>query len=245
MRKLTIVVSAIAMLTMGVFYWLKMQHTSATNHQQLSTQSSAPSSILSPHHSRDLARIGEVINQDNVQIKHATKNLIQEEKIVHDRKKSLREKQVLLEQSFSDPGSGIKDIKRLQNDIVEMKTKMNKDLVNTERWDPRFVYYLMIQENYTYEEINQIKSLNESGLSAEEVNSINDLIKDASFLDRINVFKGGSEKMRVVASTKPRAKERDEFIDDEQVGSTLDSKLIEMDYSPQERDEMIHGHNLQ
>ena len=112
---------------------------------------------------------------------------------------------------------------------------MKINIANTEKWDPRFVYYLMIQENYTYQEVNQIKSLSENGINAEELNYINELIKQDTFADRIQAFKTQRDSGRAVASQKGRLDEKDEFIEGETKDSLAENKLIEMDYNSEER----------
>lgn len=192
---------------------------------------------------RDLDKIGNVINEKNVDIDPETKNQIKVAKNVFDIAQNLKEKQNLLEQSYMDRASSVKDIKRIQNEIVEIKNKLKSEPLNTEKWDPKFVYYLMMQENYSYSEINGIKSLSENGLNPEEVNYITELIRENAFMDRINAFKNQGEGARTIASAKKKPKDKDDFIDDPQAGASLESKLIEMNYNQEEKEEMIYGNN--
>ena len=114
---------------------------------------------------------------------------------------------------------------------------------NTEKWNPKFVYYLLIQENYNYPEINLIKSLSENGLSKEEVDYINELIEEESFTEKIMSFKGQGDIKRAVASFH-KPKEKDDFIDDPaKEDVSLESKLIEMNYNQEEKEEMTYGRN--
>ena len=108
-----------------------------------------------------------------------------------------------------DRASSIKDIKHLQNKIVDIRNKAKTDALNTEKWDPKFIYYLMLQENYTYQEINNIKSLSDNGFNSEELNYINEQIKEASFEDRIKSLKGQGEIGRATASLMNKLKEKD------------------------------------
>lgn len=203
-------------------------------------------SLLSAKKRRELDKIGKVINEDNAEIDGETRNEIRIAKKVFDDKQTLKERQVLLEQSYMDRNSSMKDIKRIQDSIVEMKNKMKEELNNTERWDPKFVYYLMLQENYTFSEINMIKSLSENGLNPEEINYITELIKEDAFMERIQSFKSGGENARAVASLKKKPKEKDDFIDNPaDETASIESKLIEMNYNQEEKEEMVYGSNQQ
>ncbi len=192
-------------------------------------------SILSNKRKRDLDKIGAVINETNVKITDETKNEIRTAKAQYDAKESLKEKLTMLEQSYLDRNSAVKDIKRIQSEIVDIKNKIKHEITNTERWDPRFVYYLMIQENYTYNEINQIKSLAANGLSNEEVEYINELIREDAFMQKIQAFKAQGDINRTVASFKKAAvKEKDDFIDEVGTNVSAEEKLIEMNYNQAE-----------
>jgi|GEM_PF-675927 len=259
MRKLTIISVLCFAFLWGSYFYLKDKHQ--TNQKQAlrplqtrekdqarnvaSTQ--ADSTLLAQDSLRDLNRIGEVINEENVEIDEETKEKILKEKVQFDNKKNIQEKVALLEQSFLDRSSTVKDIKRLQGEIIELKNKMKMDVSNTEKWDPNFVYYLMISENYTYHEVNQIRSLSENGITTDELNYINKLIKDKSFSEKVSGFKQQGEISRAVATfRKPKIKEKDDFIDvDSDDEPQLEEKLIEMNYNQQEKQEMIYGHSVQ
>lgn len=182
----------------------------------------------------NLEKIGDVINEKTAKIDDSTREQIKRDKVRFDNEENVKEKVVLLEQSFLDKNSSVKDIKRLQADIQDSKNKLKMEVNNTEKWDPMFVYYLMIQENYTYGEINQIKSLSENGISNEELNYINELVKEESFKKQVLGYKNHGEIGRVVASFKRSGpKEKDEFVDNKEVTSSAEEKLIEMNYGQQ------------
>ena len=123
---------------------------------------------------------------------------------------------------------------------------MKVDVTNTEKWEPKFIYYLMLQENYTYAEINAIKSLQENGLNAEEINYITELVKEDGFKERIQAFKAQGDTGRAIASLKKKPKEKDDFIDDPTIGqASMESKLIEMNYNQEEKEEMVYGNQQQ
>jgi len=248
MRTLSIMTFASLLILWGTFKYLKEDTTPIPeNDKELKSSNEGikkneNETLLSSKKRRDLDKIGAVINENNVDIDPQTRNQIKADKKIYDNNQSLKEKQALLEESFFDTASSVKDIKRIQDEIVEMKNKMKLEASNTEKWDPKFVYYLMLQENYTYSEINLIKSLAENGLNAEEINYITELIKESSFMEKIQAFKHQSDTGRAVASIKKKSKEKDDFIDDpSNEGVSMESKLIEMNYNQEEKEEMVYG----
>ena len=254
MKKLTFIAAGTFLLLSGVYFWLLKDNQNQAvsfppqNELHSSDKKSAGSgpastSIMSPQNSRKLDKIGAVINEKNAFLNEEVKNQIKKDRKIYDQKRDLKEKEVMLEQSFFDRSSTAGDTKKIQEQIIDLKTKLDSPLKNTERWDPKFVFYLMIQENYTYGEINQIKSLTENGISPEEVNFINDLIKQASFNEKIVAFKNHEGFSRAIASTSKKKREKDEFIEDSGEHVSLESKLIEMNYNQDEKDEMVYGHS--
>ena len=249
MRTMSIIAFASFLLLWGAYFLLKENRQttaeSAADVEVLEQDLTKKGSVLTAKRKRDLDQIGAVINEETVQLDDETKEQIKTAKAGYDTKEGLKELQAMLEQSYLDRNSSIKDIKRIQSDITEKKLKLKQEPTNTEKWDPRFVYYLMIQENYTYPEINMIKSLAENGLNMEEIEYINELIREESFTERIMAFKSQSEiSGRTVASAKKKPKEVDDFITDvNDDGSTMEDKLIEMNYNESEREEMRYGNN--
>lgn len=249
MRTISIIAFTSFLLLWGVYFFLKDKGIKSTadvseNTEALENSLAKDGSLLSQKRRRDLDKIGAVINEDNALIDESTKEDIKTSKTAYSAKESVKELQQLLESSYLDRASTVKDIKRIQDEIIERKNKLKEDVVNTEKWDPRFVYYLMIQENYTYGEINMIKSLSENGLNMEEIEYINELIREDSFTDRIMAFKQQGEVGRAVASfKKTKKKEVDDFIDDVSDGPSIEDKLIEMNYNQSEKEEMIYGNN--
>ncbi len=235
----------------GVYTFLKDDAASntqshASRGNSTNTYQDASDSLLTQKKRRELDKIGTVINEDNAQLNPETREEIKVAKKVYDGNQNLKEKQAMLEQSFLDKASSVKDTKHLQEEIIEMKNKMKLDVANTEKWDPKFIYYLMIQENYTYAEINQIKSLSENGLNPEEINYITELIKEDAFKERIQAFKSQGDSGRAIASLKKKPKEKDDFIDDPTTGgASMESKLIEMNYNQDEKEEMVYGNSQQ
>jgi len=235
----------------GVYYYLKDNRTNPyvnndSAEEQIVVGQKQENSILSKKRRRDLDKIGHVINENNVEIDEDIKEEIKVAKDKFDTKEGIKELQAMLEQSYLDRNSTVKDIKRLQDKIIEKKNKAREEVANTEKWDPRFVYYLMIQENYTYPEINLIKSLSENGLNAEEVEYINELIREDGFTERIMAFKSQGDVSRTVASfkKKQKPKEVDDFIDDPlNDGTKIEDRLIEMNYNQEEKEEMLYGAN--
>ena len=249
MRTISIIAFTGFLLLWGAYFLLKdTRQTTAesiADDEALEQDLDKKGSVLTAKRKRDLDQIGAVINEDTVRIDEETKEQIKTAKAGYENKEGVKELQALLEQSYLDRNSSLKDIKRIQAEITEKKLKLKQEPTNSEKWDPRFVYYLMIQENYTYPEINMIKSLAENGLNMEEIEYINELIREDSFTERIMAFKSQSEiSGRAVASAKKKPKEVDDFIADvNDDGSTIEDKLIEMNYNESEREEMRYGNN--
>jgi hypothetical protein len=250
MRTLSLLAFASFLMLWGVYYFLKDNssnpYVEANLAESLEAGSDSSKSILSKKRRRDLDQIGKVINENNVAIDEDTMAEIKTAKSTYDNKESMKELQALLEQSYLDRNSTVKDIKRIQDEIIERKNMLKENVDNTEKWDPKFVYYLMLQENYTYAEVNMIKSLSENGLNMEEIEYINELVKEEAFMERIMSFKAQGDVDRAVASFKKsnKAKEVDDFIDDPiNEGASIESKLIEMNYNQEEKEEMIYGNN--
>ncbi|MBP9680853.1 MAG: hypothetical protein KBD76_05575 [Bacteriovorax sp.] len=234
MRTLSLMAFASFLILWGVYSYLQEDI-----HVQKSNENSNPLhksvDLFSQEKRRDLDKIGQVINEDNAKIDQNERAQIKVAKITFENHNNLKEKQVLLEQSFMDQASSLRDTKRLQNEIIHLKNKMKKEVVNTEKWDPQFIYYLMIQENYTYQEINGIKSLAENGINTEEITYINELIKESAFQEKIQVFKTQGETGRIVASLKQAPQEKDEFVDDQVLNKTsAESNIIEMNYNQED-----------
>jgi hypothetical protein len=252
MRTLSLIAFAGFLMLWGVYYYIRDNSSNPylkkSDEASLLVSDSKEETLLSKKRRRDLDKIGNVINENSVNLDDATKEEIKEAKNKFDNKEGIKELQALLEQSYLDRNSSIKDIKRIQDEILERKNRLKLNPENTEKWDPKFVYYLMIQENYTYAEINLIKSLAENGLNMEEIEYINELTKEEAFMERIMAFKNQGDINRTVASfnkTK-KPKEMDDFIDDPlNDGASIESKLIEMDYNQEEKEEMIYGNNQQ
>lgn len=189
--------------------------------------------LLSRSNKHELDKIGDVINEKNVQIDSATKEKISLAKKEYNIKNDLKDREKLLEQSFTDQHSSVQDIKALQNKIVEQKIKLKLEIKNTEKWEPGFVYYLMINENYSYNDVNQIQSLSENGFNTEELNYISEVLRSKSFYEKVAEFKGQGEMKRKVASVSIK-EIKDEYNESstEDVPSAED-KIIEMNYSTQ------------
>lgn len=234
----------------GVYYYLKDNkpnpYINPVTSSGVSENGKQTESMLSQKRRRDLDQIGNVINENNVNLDDDTKVQIKTAKEKFDTSEGLKELQAMLEQSYLDRNSTVKDIKRIQDKIIEKKNKLHEEVANAEKWDPRFVYYLMLQENYTYPEINLIRSLTENGLNPEEIEYINELVREEAFMERIMAFKSNGDVSRTVASFKKKnkPKEVDDFIDDPlNDGTTIESKLIEMNYNDEEKEEMRYGSN--
>jgi len=247
MRTISIMAFASFLALWGVYSYLKkddlvLSKSAEKNSKHtkiVSVTTDSPSSVKKRH---DLDKIGTVINEDNADIDTETKGQIKVAKKIFDIAQNLKEKQNILEQSYMDHASSIKDIKRLQYEIVDIKNKMNKSPSNAEKWDPLFVYYLMIQENYTFSEVNEIKSLSESGLNSEEVNYISEKMHEDSFLNKVTAFKNQSDGSRAIASLR-KSNQKDEFVENPESGTSAESKIIEMNSNQDDKEEVVYGNN--
>ncbi len=250
MRTFSIIVFTGILFLWGAYFLLKDSNLTTADNKVASTSieqdPSQDESVLTAKRKRELDQIGAVINKDTVQLDDATRQKIKSAKDGYDTKEGVKELQALLEQSYLDTNSTIQDIKRLQAKIIQKKLKLNQDPSNTEKWDPNFVYHLMMQENYTYPEVNAIRSITENGFSMEEIEHIKEESLQDSFNDKVKAFKSKSEvDARVMATTKKKKKEKevDEFITDVDDGSTVEEKLIEMNYNESQKEEMRYGNN--
>lgn len=250
MRTISIIAFTSFLLLWGAYFFLKNSgktptESTADSEAILDQSLEKKGSLLAASRKRDLDQIGAVINENTVRLDDDAKEEIRLAKKGFESKQGVKELQAMLEDSYLDKNSNLKDIKRLQGEIVEKKNKLKEEPTNTEKWDPRFVYYLMIQENYTYPEVNAIKSLAENGLNMEEVEYINELIREDAFMERIMAYKAQGDVGRTVASfKKTKKKETDDFIDDVNEGRpSIEDRLIEMNYNESEKEEMIYGNN--
>ena len=242
MRNLSLVAFASFLALWGISNYLDNKNPSIKRMQgqTLNTVPAASTNalkkpLLSRSNKRELDKIGDVINEQNVQIDSATKEKITLAKKDYTMKNDLRDKERMLEQSFADQHSSIQDIKALQNKIVEQKNKLKLEIKNSEKWEPSFIYYLMINENYSYNDVNQIQSLSENGFNTEELNYISELMRSKGFYEKIAEFKGQGEMKRKIASVNTKEM-KDDYIDNgTEDAASAEERLIEMNYSNQQK----------
>ncbi len=189
---------------------------------------------------KELDKLGEVFNQFNTNLSEEEMAEIKVAKAKYDQKEKLKQKILELERSYFAKNFSLKELKNLQNEIVEIKKKLGIEINNIEKWDPKFVYYLIINDNYSLNEINQMKNLAEHGLSQDEVEYIKEYTQTTEFKDRLDAFKNNGETVRKTASLP---KEKDEFIETDEKTASLEEKLIEMNYNQDEKEEMSYGFN--
>lgn len=249
MKKLSFLALSLFIVTWAISHFLRQDseqsaQESVSNEDIYDGSLNSKKSLLTQKNKRSLDEIQAVINKDNVAISNDTKLAIKEKRKKYDAKKDLENLVTVLEQSYIDKNNTHKDIKKIQGKIKKLREELKNDILNTEKWDPNLVYYLMIQENYTYAEINLIKSLSENGINHEELEYIKEMVKEASFQERIKLFKNSDDAQRAIASYKvPTYREKDEYVDDGRPVTTIEDKLIEMNYSDEEIMEMQHGYN--
>lgn len=196
---------------------------------------------IGKQNAKDLDRLGEVYNEFNSTLSKEELKEIKDQKKKFDLKEKLKNKTQELEKAYLAKNYSVSEIKKLQGDVVELKRKLDMEVDNIEKWDPKFVYYLIINDNYTLSEINQMKNLGEHGLSQDEIEYIKEYTQTGEFNERLTGFKENSEVVRKTASVP---KEKDEFVDaPENETASLEDRLIEMDYNPEEKEEMSYGYN--
>lgn len=199
------------------------------------------SAYIGKQNAKDLDRLGEVYNEFNSTLSKEELKEIKDQKKKFDLKEKLKTKTQELEKAYLAKNYSVSEIKKLQGDVVELKRKLDMEVDNIEKWDPKFVYYLIINDNYTLSEINQMKNLGEHGLSQDEIEYIKEYTQTGEFNERLTGFKENSEVVRKTASVP---KEKDEFVDaPENETASLEDRLIEMDYNPEEKEEMSYGYN--
>jgi hypothetical protein len=232
MRKLSLFAFASLLTLWGISSFLHRDATGNARMQEEALLEGNKATIFSRAKKHELDRIGEVINEKNVEIDHSIKEKIVSAKKEYDLQNDLREKEKLLEQSFTDQHSTIQDIKSIQSKILANKLKLKLEVKNAEKWEPGFVYYLMMNENYSYSDVNNIQSLSENGFNTEELNYISEVMRSKGFFEKIAEFKGQGEISRKIASSANPKEIKDEFVNKvtEEVPSAED-KIIEMNYS--------------
>jgi hypothetical protein len=233
MRNLSLTAFAGFLLLWGISNYLNRNNGPVANVKP-PENSKAPvkGTLLSRSNLKSLDKIGEVINEKNVQLDVATKEKIVSAKNDYNMKLDLKSQEKILIQSFNDPHSTIQDIKDIQNKIVQEKNKLKIEVNNTEKWEPGFIYYLMINENYSLTDINSIQSLTENGFNAEELNYISEAMRTKDFYNKISEYKGQADPSRKIASVTKNMK--DEYNDNAAAETqSAEDKIIEMNYSQQ------------
>lgn len=218
--------------------------TEEANHVGAGAQKSSnqkTAQYLKKKNVKDLDRLGEVFNEFNTTLSKEELKQIKEDKVKFDLKEKLKNKSLELEKAYLAKNYSLSEIKKLQSEVIDLKRKLNVEVENIEKWDAKFVYYLIINDNYTLSEINQMKNLSEHGLSQDEISYIKEYTQTSEFNERLGSFKENNEVVRKTASVP---KEKDEFIEEsESETASLEDKLIEMDYNSEEKEEMAYGYN--
>jgi hypothetical protein len=233
MKKISLTALAGFLLLWGISNYLNRNNKSIA-YVKPSKNDTTPikGTLLSRSNLKSLDKIGEVINEKNVQLDVATKEKIVSAKNEYNTKIDIKSQEKILIQSFNDPHSTIQDIKEIQNKIVQEKNKLKIEVNNTEKWEPGFIYYLMINENYSLSDINGIQSLTENGFNAEELNYISEAMRTKDFYNKIAEFKGQVAPDRKIASVVKNMK--DEYNENAAAETqSAEDKIIEMNYSQQ------------
>ena len=238
MRQISLLAFTVFALMSGV-YLFKNNYASNANSNKNAQESSK--TLLSKDRRQELDKIGNVINVQNVTLDNATMEKIRNEKLIYDSHQGIRDLEARLEQSFQDRNSSIEDIVKIQNEVTDKKNSLKIPIENTEQWNPKLVYYLMIQENYNYPEINLIKSLSENGIGKEELDYINEIIEQDTFTEKIMSFKGQGDLLRTLASFRNPKDDVNEDQTKAQEEVTVETKLADMNYNQEQNEESNNG----
>lgn len=96
---------------------------------------------------------------------------------------------VELEQAIMATGDNFEMIDHLKNKIAEIKEAGSLNLTNVEEWDKEIVYYLIIEERMTLEEINALTSPNDLNMSDQEWSQMVTQSHSGSFRKKILEYK--------------------------------------------------------
>jgi hypothetical protein len=166
----------------------------------------------------------------------------------------LEEAKIALITAYNETSNNIRDILSIQSDISNLKAKLDTLVLPTESWDPRLVFYLEIREGLQLEDIDQLENLADIGISIEEIKNIRNLINTPEFLHEILIFKGVDDSEIELAVTSHSVERklasaidrmRDSSNDQVSINDNiaLEAKLVEMDYTDSETEEMSHGYD--
>ncbi len=172
----------------------------------------------------------------------------------------LEDNKLALITAYMASKNNLDNIRFIQNSIEQIRRNMEMSSFPTENWDPRLVFFLMIREGLQLEDIDQLENLADIGISPLDMKHVKYTMETDDFLREILIYKGVLDEDIEVAIDKSNTSKRlddalekmnenrEMTIEDAKELAPLDNmaleaKLVEMDYSDEEIEEITHGHN--
>lgn len=156
-----------------------------------SLQSQITESRESPLDSGDVATVLtklEEIDEKNVERTLANLNETEEEDI-SIRLNQLDQLALELEQAYLESGDNFEMITHLKSKIKGLKEKESLEVKNVEEWEIELVYFLIIEEQMTLEEINMMSSPSDLNLNEKEWSSLIAQSQSPTFKKKIMDYK--------------------------------------------------------
>ncbi len=135
----------------------------------------------------DLSKL-QMVEESNVERKLAALNETGEESLA-TKLSELDQLALELEQAFLDTGDNFEMIAYLKSKIASIKRDASLGLSNVEEWEMEFVYFLIIEERMTLEEINSLSSPGDLNMSDNEWDVILTESQSSKFKRKILEFK--------------------------------------------------------
>lgn len=124
----------------------------------------------------------EVVAQDDEQKK--------KEENAASVKKTLEKKYVEFDEALMAQENNMLDIKYMQDEIKRLKKDAEIELNNSEIWSTEFMLMLMMQEQFTLRELNELKGPQDLGLSVDQWIKMKETAQSTEFRMKIKTFKG-------------------------------------------------------
>jgi hypothetical protein len=157
----------------------------------------------------------------------------------------LEEKKLELNSSFFLSEDNLNNIKYLQEEVSWSKTKLNVQITNIETWDLELIFYFIIEEQLTLDEIAKLSRAS-MGTSEEEWEKIVQSTKTKEFANRIREYKG-LEPIVEIEEEVESSLVRDDSYDDYEDSDDSDDRVvvdrdgIEVIETPLSNDEVLEA----
>lgn len=171
------------LIVLGVkTYSLKVSH---------SLQSQITQSVEPPLESSKLSEVLsklDDIDEKNIERTLANLNETEEEDIAI-KLNQLDQLALELEQAYLESGDNFEVIGQIKRDILSLKEKEALELRNVEEWEIELVYFLIIEEKMTLEEINMMNSPRDLNLNEVEWRTLITQSQSPTFKKKIMEYK--------------------------------------------------------